>query len=150
MRVEAGQRPRCEGRKDASAPRVSAGQKPESRRQGFTYQQIADNMEISVSTAHRYVRDGIVGIPAENAEAVRTLELDRLDLMQQQCFALFIRRARYLGLYQEQAGPVDTFVRDMSHRYAELMAADKPILRPDAPVPANPIVIAQLFARGQE
>ena len=87
--------------------------------------------------------------------AVRALELDRLDMMQQQCFALFVegdvdmigrmvqimdRRARYMGLYQESAGPADTFVRDMSHKYAELLAADKPILRPDGPVPANPIL----------
>ena len=126
------------------------------RRQGYTYQQIAEQMDKDRSTIFRWVNEAIAEIPVEKAEIVRTMELERLDLMQQRLWeqfeeapsgqsmnsilALMDRRARYLKLYQDEDGGADEFMAMASQRFAEMLAADKPILRPDGAIPANPVL----------
>lgn len=52
-----------------------------ARLAGANYRQIAEDMQISVSTAHSYVEDAIKEITRENAEQVLALELQRYDEM---------------------------------------------------------------------
>ncbi len=54
------------------------------RRNGATYEQIAEALDIAVGTARNYVKDALESIEkdvAETAEEVRELELQRLDHM---------------------------------------------------------------------
>lgn len=91
----------------------------ELRKQGFTYEAIGLALICSTSNAHKLVREGIEAIPAEAAKDVRSLELARLDKMQEglwdgakrsnvkQVFAVLAimeRRARYLGLDKQTEG----------------------------------------------
>lgn len=49
------------------------------RRTGATYEQIANRMNVSIMTAHRYVNDAIRDIPMENAKEVKALAVAKLD-----------------------------------------------------------------------
>lgn len=54
------------------------------RRNGATYEQIAEALDISVSTARNYIKDALEAITkdiAETADEIRELELQRLDHM---------------------------------------------------------------------
>ena len=51
----------------------------ELRRTGATYGQIASKLTISLSTAHKLVQTALIATIREPAEAVRALELERLD-----------------------------------------------------------------------
>ena len=53
----------------------------EMRTRGMTYQQIADTLHVTKSSAHKMVERTLAAIVQEPAEAVRQLELDRLDAM---------------------------------------------------------------------
>lgn len=128
------------------------------RRQGYTFAQIAEAMEISTTTAWSYVTEEIKAIPQEEADEVRKMELDRLDVMQQQLFPLLFeapdsgiidgilrimdRRARYLGLYRDDSSPTDKVFKAMGERMAQMMKQDAPVLHIEAgtPVPANPVL----------
>lgn len=46
---------------------------------GYTYQMIADRMDVSVAAAHRMVDRAIQEIPTEGTEQVRKMELEKLD-----------------------------------------------------------------------
>ena len=127
----------------------------EFRRQGYTYKQIAEEMGIHTSTAFGYVADSIRAITEEEAHGIRKLELDRLDYLQQALFTSFTaapeketidgilrimdRRARYLGLYKTEDDTAMA-IQQMGVSLAAMVAADKPILRPDGPIPANPVM----------
>ncbi|QPK81125.1 hypothetical protein G7Y41_08810 [Schaalia sp. ZJ405] len=54
---------------------------------GSTYREIAQEMHISVSTAHIYIEDALKEITRENADQVFTLELARYDEMLNVCYA---------------------------------------------------------------
>ena len=127
----------------------------EFRRQGYTFTQIADEMGVGVSTAHGYVFDSIKAITEDEADHLRKLELDRLDYLQQPLFAAFAqspekdtidailrimdRRARYLGLYKSE-DVASQALDQMAASLAAMIATDKPVLRPDGPVPAHPVL----------
>lgn len=54
------------------------------RRNGATYGQIAEALEVSVATAHRYVKQALDALEQETKETateIRNLELERLDYM---------------------------------------------------------------------
>ncbi len=51
------------------------------RRAGATYEQIGQQLGTDAGTAHRLVSSAIAAIPKEEAKAVLSLELERLDLM---------------------------------------------------------------------
>lgn len=53
----------------------------EWRRRGLTIRQIAARLECSVGRAHQLIEEAIAAIPRENAEAVRMMELERIDRM---------------------------------------------------------------------
>lgn len=124
------------------------------RRQGYTYAEIGEQMGVALTTARNWVREGIEAIPEEAAEEVRKLELDRIDLMQSRIFSLFLetpdpaygefimkcmdKRAKYLKTQLDD--PADDFFGSIADRMKEMVEADRPILRPDAPVPANPVL----------
>ncbi|RTE47902.1 hypothetical protein [Actinobaculum sp. 352] len=88
----------------------------ELRRAGWNYRDIAQEIGYkSVASAHKAVRTELANIPKEEADALRTLELDRLDDLQAATYDLASRgdpaavntalrimdhRARLLGLYE--------------------------------------------------
>jgi PAS domain-containing protein len=46
---------------------------------GYTYQMIADRFGVSVGAAHKMVARAVAEVPTEGAEAVRKIELEKLD-----------------------------------------------------------------------
>jgi hypothetical protein len=93
------------------------------RTTGYTYQQIAVKLKVSVTRAHEMVVQGMTEIVKEPAQAALDLELKRLDTMlaaimsdastgdqnaMNMVLRIMDRRARYLGLdkTQEKAGEV--------------------------------------------
>ena len=83
------------------------------RRVGLTYDQIATRMKVSRSTVHHWITDSLKSSLREEAEEVRLLELERLDMvlgpqMRQamtgdgpavdRVLKIMERRARYLNL----------------------------------------------------
>jgi hypothetical protein len=118
----------------------------ELRKQGFTYEAIARALEISVSGAHKLVREAIKAIPAEAANDVRSLELARLDRMMEGLWEqakkgepravaavvrLMERRAAYLGLDRQALVP------DGRAAPARIVIAlEEPPAAPGAPGPA--------------
>lgn len=127
----------------------------ELRRMGYTYAQIAEELNCHTTTAFTLVKEAIADIPQEAAEDLRTLELNRLDHMQQELWidyqetknaalidkilALMDRRAKYLKLHVEEDTGAD-FLSTMAKSLAAAVAADKPVIRPDEPVPRHPIM----------
>lgn len=135
----------------------------EYRRMGYTYQEIADAMKIGRDTASKYVKDAIAEIPRETAEEVRELELSRIDTMLSKFMELFSdapnpadagmilklmdQRAKYVpGLHIPPPAPapaddpMSQMMQKAGERFAEMMAADRPVLRPDERIPANPVL----------
>lgn len=51
------------------------------RREGHTIREISRRLGCSVGRAHQLIQEAIAAIPQENAEAVRVLELQRIDRM---------------------------------------------------------------------
>jgi hypothetical protein len=113
-------------------------------------------MGIGRTTAFSWIKGAMAQITLESAEELLKLELDRLDYLQQQVYAeimagtggpsaidtmlkIMDRRARYLGLWKDSAaaGGIHVTVRPMS---PEALERDKPILRPDGPIPANVVL----------
>lgn len=113
----------------------------EMRRDGRSYREIADEMDLSVSTVHRHVRRALKRIVAEPSEEVRALEVERLDKMLAKCMDLIdegspsmalqamdraIRlvetRARLLGL--NAAVKVDHRVTDAVDAQIEALAGE--------------------------
>lgn len=85
----------------------------ELRKRGYNFRQIAQALDITVSSAHKTVQVAIAEIPRDNAIDVRLLELERVDRMLDAIWdaatsgdvraidtalRLMERRAKYLGL----------------------------------------------------
>lgn len=84
------------------------------RSRGYTYQQIADQMDCSKPTAYARVQRALAAIPAEAVDEFRRLEGERLDGLLaialhkaytqnsmtaiDRCLAIMDRRAKLLGL----------------------------------------------------
>ena len=114
------------------------------------------------STLHLWVSTAIAEIPREPAIELRQMHLDRLDTLLQKAWAevlenerlapdvlknvmtLMDRQARYCGLYApDGAGGgngTDRVVDAINDQYIEALKADRPILRPDEPPPATPVL----------
>ncbi|WP_194385228.1 helix-turn-helix domain-containing protein [Microbacterium luteum] len=109
-------------RRSTTARRVSrATRKQEAlsmRLAGARNDQIAQTLGVHPRTITAWVSDAIKDIPREEADEMRRLELDRLDALQaavwrnamkgdaravDRVLAIMDRRAKYLGLYDEQA-----------------------------------------------
>ena len=130
------------------------------RKMGYSYAEIAEQMNIGRTTAFDLVKARIAMIPKESAEDVRELELARLDgilskLMEiledapemgviDMVFKVQDRRAKYVsGLYVAPPvadDPMSKMMAAAGERFAEMVAADRPMLAPDAPIPANPVL----------
>lgn len=54
----------------------------ELRRNGASYRDIADKLQVSVATAHRYVQRELADVPAADRTQLRDLEAARLDALQ--------------------------------------------------------------------
>ena len=51
------------------------------RRLGYSFQQISETLEVSVSTAHRWYAEALSAIPRQEADEIRREMLHRLDSM---------------------------------------------------------------------
>lgn len=49
------------------------------RKMGYSYRAIAEDLNVSVSTAHKYIQDALTAITKDSAEQVLTLQLERYD-----------------------------------------------------------------------
>jgi len=124
------------------------------RRQGFTFTQIAEAMGISYTTAYTYVTDALKAIVEQPAADVKKLMIERLDAMMQTLFVhvaagtagkdtidailrIEDRRAKWLGLDIDES--TKRLARS-TESIAASMEAYRPVLRPDAPIPANPVL----------
>jgi len=102
------------------------------RSRGYTYQQIADQMDCSKPTAYARVQRALAAIPAEAVDEYRRLEGERLDGLLaiathkaftqnslpaiDRCLAIMDRRAKLLGL----DAPVKTEVITLDFIQAEI------------------------------
>jgi hypothetical protein len=78
------------------------------RRQGYSFQAIADAMNTAIVNVHRWVVEGLREIPRENAEELVTMELERIDECQASIYANAIEgdlaaQAAYLNLARERS-----------------------------------------------
>lgn len=95
------------------------------RERGCSFEQIAREMRISISTAHGYVVEGMNAIPLESAKVVLGIELKRLDALfaghyEKACkgdvgatyaaLQVIDRRARLLGLYPQHGSMAQILV----------------------------------------
>lgn len=129
----------------------------EARRQGKTYQQIADTLGVTKTSAHRYVIKAMDALQLEigdEAAHLRDLELARLERMHEKAWAKFDagdlaagrlvlqvmdRRVRLLGLAAPvKVAPTDTDGNDLD------LPADRPR---DASAALNEL-LALVDARG--
>lgn len=120
---------------------------------------------VSLTTVYDWVAEAVAEIPVENAMAVKQMHLDRLDQLMQrvwrpievntesvaredldQALRVMDRQARYIGLYtaeKEGGGSGLDRIADAvggQERYIAMIKADAPVLRPDGPIPANPVL----------
>ncbi len=148
-------------RTDAASIRLREKQKEalDYRRMGYSYRQIAEQMDEATSTVSRWVREAVREIGEEEASDVRALMLERLDWMLSETMSLMQesfepalidtvlklddRRARILGLYRDGGdSPAETVLKAMGARMAEMMKMDAPVLRIEAgtPLPSSPVL----------
>lgn len=133
------------------------------RRQGYTYAEIAEQMQISTSCAYNYVQEGLAAIPRESAEEVKAMMLDRYDTLLSKLMPDFLadpeakgflldqilkiedRRMRVMGLGTPQGGTqvdVNMFGGGDTSISAKVLEADRPVLMISAGtrVPSNPVL----------
>jgi transposase-like protein len=107
------------------------------RRQGYSYSMIAERIGVSAQTCFRYVRDGIDSIikeTKEEAEEIRTLELERLDEL---------LRALWPGATDGEPQAIDKALKIMERR-AKMLGLDAPT----KVAPTNPDGSAQYEGGG--
>ncbi|HEY7551172.1 MAG TPA: helix-turn-helix domain-containing protein [Hyphomicrobiaceae bacterium] len=130
----------------------------EYRRQGFTYRQIADTMGVSTTTAFAWVQQGLEAITLESALAVKKLVLDRYDDILQRLMPMLEDGAdrdvvdqivkiqdKILALHGLTGNVSLSFDGGDDGEGDEAIViarikASVPVLRPDTPVPPNPIL----------
>lgn len=130
----------------------------ELRHSGATYPQIAQAMQCAQSTAHEYVQAALRETIQEPADAVRELELARLDVMLKalwqtvlngspsekrnavdRCLAIQDRRARYLGLDAPQRRIVEIVTEDEFARTVKALEDEIGELESDGQVEGEPV-----------
>jgi hypothetical protein len=103
------------------------------RRQGLTFQSIADRFDLSRVRVYKIVKEALAALPAVDAAEIRTQELERLEYLRERNQAI-MDRAHYLA-YQgyatgtEDDGPeADAIMRDVriSESIRRLTGADAP------------------------
>jgi hypothetical protein len=60
----------------------------EYRLMGYTYRQIAEEMNVAPSTAHKWVAAGLADIPRETAEELRTMMMEQCNTIMQKLMPL--------------------------------------------------------------
>jgi DNA-directed RNA polymerase specialized sigma24 family protein len=128
----------------------------EYRLLGYTYRQIAEQMEVAPSTAYKWVSAGLADITPETAEELRRV-------MFEQCHQII---QKLMPLVDDPRDVVDSIlkVQQQQMKLAAMLQgnsvsinlgkgagegeediivrikADAPVLKPDEPVPANPVL----------
>lgn len=83
---------------------------------GATFTAIAETLDVSPSTAHKYVARALADIPRAEADELRTLECQRLDALQ---------RAHWEMALAGDAAATDRVIRIIDRR-AKLLGLDAP------------------------
>jgi len=132
----------------------------EYRLMGYTYRQIAEEMNVAPSTAHKWVSAGLADIPRETAEELRTMMMEQCNTIMPKLMPLMDETApkdildgilkvqaqqmKLAGMLQGSGISLSFGTGDGSGDSDEdivvRIKADAPVLRPDEPVPANPVL----------
>ena len=118
-------------------------------------------MEISRAKAHRWVKEGLASIVRDGAEEVRSMMLERLQIMQQKLMTQVVEDLAGPGVMamivkiDEKIAKmygIDTGNRDeaedagraagkgMAAGFIEELMASAPVRRPHGPLPAQPVL----------
>jgi hypothetical protein len=108
------------------------------------------------STVYGWVKTALQDMIDEPAEEVKRLEIDRYDLMYQKLMEQFLetpdpafvgalmqlsdRRLKLHGVRATSPDDDADFAAAFTAKFIESIKADRPILRPDGDVPANPVM----------
>ena len=115
------------------------------RRQGYTYEQIAEDMCLATSTVYGWISRGLKAARVRHAEHVVLLEISRLDLMQQKLLEIFLetpdpsyassilaitdKRLKLLGITgSDNSGAADDLAKAVRDRLTASVVADRPVL----------------------
>lgn len=135
------------------------------RKLGYTYREIAEEMGCAPSTAHKWVEEGLQAIPRESAEAVLGMMVQQCEAIMPKLMNALDDTApkdiidnilkvqshmlKLHGLLRggsETGGGLSVTVRAGEDGETEeeiiirRIRADAPVLRPDEPVPASPVL----------
>lgn len=106
------------------------------RLQGLTFREVAEQVGVSVATAHKYVTRALADIPKGEADTLRALECERLDALQaaywdaalagnldaaDRVLRIIDRRARLLGLDAPQRMEMNTGDVDLDATVSKLI-----------------------------
>jgi hypothetical protein len=131
----------------------------EYRLMGYTYRQIAEQMEVAPSTTYKWVSEGLANITQETAEELRRLMMEQCHQIIQKLMPLMDETApqdildgilkvqqqqmKLAGLLQD-SGAISVSVGngngDSDEDIVVRIKADAPVLRPDEPVSARPVL----------
>jgi transposase len=126
---------------------------------GYTYRQIAEQMNVAPSTAYKWVAEGLAEITQETAEELRRVMFEQCHQIMQKLMPLVDetaprdvidsilkvqdRQMKLAGMLQG-AGISLTIGKPSEGNSDEdivvRIKADAPVLRPDEPVPARPVL----------
>jgi hypothetical protein len=125
---------------------------------GYMYRQIAEEMNVAPSTAHKWVSAGLADIPRETAEELRTMMMEQCNTIMQKLMPLMDETApkdildgilkvqaqqmKLAGMLQG-SGISLSFGNgngDSDEDIVVRIKADAPVLKPDEPVPAQPVL----------
>jgi transposase-like protein len=131
----------------------------EYRLMGNTYRQIAEQMEVAPSTAYKWVAEGLADITQETAEELRRVMMEQCHQIIQKLMPLMDETARrdvlddILKVQAQQmklagmlqGGGISVSVGrpgqgDSDEDIIVRIKADAPVLKPDEPVPARPVL----------
>jgi len=131
----------------------------EYRLMGYTYRQIAEQMEVAPSTAYKWVAEGLADITQETGEELRRVMMEQCHQIIQKLMPLMDETAPrdvldgILKVQQQQmklAGMLQGAgislsigkpgTGDSEEDIIVRIKADAPVLRPDEPVPVNPVL----------
>ena len=126
---------------------------------GYTYRQIAEQMNVAPSTAYKWVAEGLAEITQETAEELRRVMFEQCHQIMQKLMPLVDdtaprdvidsilkvqdRQMKLAGMLQGVGVSINIGKPgegDSDEDIIVRIKADAPVLRPDEPVPARPVL----------
>jgi plasmid maintenance system antidote protein VapI len=126
---------------------------------GYTYRQIAEQMNVAPSTVYKWVSAGLAAITQETAEELRRVMFEQCHQIMQKLMPLVDetaprdvidsilkvhdRQMKLAGMLQGQGISLTIGKAGEGDSHEDIVVrikADAPVLRPDEPVPARPVL----------